>query len=230
MSMNSYLRQPLPPPLLYGRTALSTSIPSRYDLEPFDPPLDHSIPYAGQSRATLSLPRGSQVMSSTTRQTSHKRGPSGPFTDCSTPYVKQYETTPSLPRGSQVILGITEQSMYNPRPFSPFVDRPATQVEPSRYVYVEQGDAYNTVFHASQQHYFPQPATHQSRNMPPPAHKAEYVSTTWEPRRFTPIVRCGTSMPHAPILDATFDCSRVEGRCNNDQPLEPHVVKVGWLL
>jgi hypothetical protein len=96
--------------------------------------------------ATPSLPRVSQVMSSTTGQTRYNREPHRAFTDCSTPCARQYETTPSLPRGSQAMLIITKQSRYNLRPFSPFVDYPATQVEPSRYVYAEQGAAYNTQF------------------------------------------------------------------------------------
>jgi hypothetical protein len=51
MSINSYMRQPLPQPLLYGRMALSMSIASRYDLELFDPPLDYLAYLTSDSRS-----------------------------------------------------------------------------------------------------------------------------------------------------------------------------------
>jgi hypothetical protein len=54
--------------------------------------------------------------------------------------------TLSPPHGSQAMLDITRQSEYNPGSSGPFADRSATPPRPSKYVYIEQGDAYNTRF------------------------------------------------------------------------------------
>lgn len=59
MPMNSYMRQLLPPPPLNGRSALSMSRLSKYDLGQSGPLADRLAPYTRQSEATLSLPHGS---------------------------------------------------------------------------------------------------------------------------------------------------------------------------
>jgi hypothetical protein len=89
MPTNSYMRHPLLSSSLCGGLALSTAGLSEHDLGPSGSPLDHSAPYAKQSRVTQSPPKSSPSM---TGQSGYTTGLFFPFADRSTAQVEPSRT------------------------------------------------------------------------------------------------------------------------------------------
>jgi hypothetical protein len=118
MPMNSYIRQPSPPPLLHdGLVALSMARQSGYDLALSCPNVDRSTLHVGLSDAAPSPQYDRVAMQSMTTQSGHRHRVSGPIVDHSAPYVGP----------SSVILYCL-----------------ATQVRSSGYTYSEQGVMHDT--------------------------------------------------------------------------------------